>query len=1310
MSLGLAELFKDVFSDKLRDQCAVYDYAVDFSKFWEEDQVQKIFEAANTSSSKALIIVWGDFPDDTADNGKLLAPHLTPLDWALAFSIKVLEDTKLKNNFNFSIHIIDLTGGVAFKDAWAVRMRHQLCADMPWMRLHAPLIPIAGESEIADYRTGYQPILANVDVERMVPSVHPLLENNNDGWSLKGSHKTLAAGFRQGLQRTRALKNLAKQWAASLTQSDDHHDLNNLLGPSLLIPSVISPSSGLESAFHRRLRWTGLAVDMPGHAQEQPLPTLSSNISCDFLALDDCLGKGWADVLCDFLGLNPTNPRPEFKEREITKIGASSDSAQGLWGFKSADKLIDKLQEMKDSLFYKRDYQFRYQLAMPHEGGADSQYNDRPEILFLDLRLFETPEKQKTQIGKLLELARSIDGRNTNLAWPAFKNDELSLIEKWLNEKLNEKISEKHRRTAEAGALTLLPRLLALATPCTPIIIFSSTNRADIKEKLHLYRNVFTGFAKPRPLSAPESVLDVRYEFCNQVDEALKLAKLDCEVMEIMSLCKSVEQVRPSLVTAGTSEESSGYHVECYFDESGSYEGNNLVLTCLVVIYRNESAAKALHKKMDDNSFAIEFSDGSSLKYGTRWIKSQTNERSSSPIPKHPIKNIKEELEKLLKKPFQLPQAFSSSGENYCLAGLKAKARKALEVLDEIGRIKYSEEFLKWVRAEDSNSCTICTEKTKDLNVWYVLVEIFRRLRNSLSINLNDKNIPYIVPAIKNNDQNYFCGTSTNNEDLCKGVKALFGPRLEALKINYDLPAKLEKQVCDSILDLLKRNDSEAKPAIFCIHAKIEKENSQPGAEDNTSFIDAKYDETIGILAETAVHDIAAEMCPGKIGSYRLFFATRNLGSDTGQFDKEKLQSNYLRWGMSPNYSKKGKEVTDEVAAHLKYQRDEIIKRICESIEWAEEGSAITNFLTAIKDDNLKKITKKKEHSLPNLSAFVENSSPPATDASHRNNIYSNPKEFLASGNSETYGVNSYGGLARGIHFRRAQKDFPKLNGAVAVRLNRSKPEDRDRHIHNLVDWAPRAFNDNRLDAFPIFSTHFEAIYKPMLGVHFRWLLDACASIDRNNSYAAADAILKSEWRPLINSEKGFLPIGALLLAKASRCFSLLKGDELMDLSQRHDHSRSDGMEKPALPSPSNKIKLVPVDVKEESGVTEGGTEDTGLSPPITEPELILEYLIAKGKNADDAKKSIVPKVGTAEKNGRIEGKVKWFNSKKGYGFLSLENGEEVFVHFSAIQEDDHKSLNEGETVEFEVFSDPKGPKARNVRKLKANNVTQNEV
>ncbi|AIZ60544.1 MULTISPECIES: cold-shock protein CspD [Bacillus] len=63
-------------------------------------------------------------------------------------------------------------------------------------------------------------------------------------------------------------------------------------------------------------------------------------------------------------------------------------------------------------------------------------------------------------------------------------------------------------------------------------------------------------------------------------------------------------------------------------------------------------------------------------------------------------------------------------------------------------------------------------------------------------------------------------------------------------------------------------------------------------------------------------------------------------------------------------------------------------------------------------------------------------------------------------------------------------------------------------------------------------------------------------------------------------------------------------------------------------------------------------------------------------------------------------GKVKWFNNEKGFGFIEVEGGDDVFVHFTAIEGDGYKSLEEGQEVSFEIVEGNRGPQAANVTKL----------
>jgi cold shock protein len=65
-----------------------------------------------------------------------------------------------------------------------------------------------------------------------------------------------------------------------------------------------------------------------------------------------------------------------------------------------------------------------------------------------------------------------------------------------------------------------------------------------------------------------------------------------------------------------------------------------------------------------------------------------------------------------------------------------------------------------------------------------------------------------------------------------------------------------------------------------------------------------------------------------------------------------------------------------------------------------------------------------------------------------------------------------------------------------------------------------------------------------------------------------------------------------------------------------------------------------------------------------------------------------------------MQGRVKWFNAEKGYGFIEQDNGNDVFVHYSAINSEGFRSLNEGDVVEFDIVEGTRGPQAANVTKL----------
>ncbi|MBI1797624.1 MAG: cold shock domain-containing protein [Candidatus Eisenbacteria bacterium] len=90
----------------------------------------------------------------------------------------------------------------------------------------------------------------------------------------------------------------------------------------------------------------------------------------------------------------------------------------------------------------------------------------------------------------------------------------------------------------------------------------------------------------------------------------------------------------------------------------------------------------------------------------------------------------------------------------------------------------------------------------------------------------------------------------------------------------------------------------------------------------------------------------------------------------------------------------------------------------------------------------------------------------------------------------------------------------------------------------------------------------------------------------------------------------------------------------------------------------------------------------------------------ARAPRGGDASPRPSPAVQTASESGRAQGAVKWFNEAKGFGFIQHDSGEDIFVHFSAIQGEGFRALTEGDRVEFDIVDGAKGKQAANVTKV----------
>jgi hypothetical protein len=546
--MNLAAEYQNVLSSKLDGQCAVYDYAADFADFWEYDETRpapKIIDAASESASKAIIIVWGGMPDDKTASDKLLMPHLTPLDWVLAFSMKMLSlDTVPLEDLDFSIHIIDLTVK-AYEDSYASSVRGALLDEMPWVRLYAPLMP-----PNARYRKRHFPLadlILSKDLKAELDKVPKM------ACSLKG-HESEAGT---------ALSNISQLWRASVIQRGDHHDLNNIVAP-ILIPNLFDSNvdtkveiTDAQDAFIRRLLWCALLPE--SCKEEDPYKPPEFSTPLDIVAIDDQLADGWDDVLGLLVGIPEGN-----KATDDGTIGLIRENGElKVYGATKPMWLLDHLGisvttgnevDVKAELYSKRTFDTP---GLPKSTDGAT----RPWMLVLDIRLFSGQvTTERKWYTKLAGAALKLMDHNDKFAWqPGFYESERNQLEF-----LAQGGSADDSRIDTA--LSLLPRLCSLRWPSVPIIVFSGTGRRGLISKLAEYGNIFLSSPKPNVLgdSPVEQVAAFTEGWKREFQSVRSLINVQNHFLSLMKSSEPIYQLNENWKTGHL-------HVICAFDEVGDF-------------------------------------------------------------------------------------------------------------------------------------------------------------------------------------------------------------------------------------------------------------------------------------------------------------------------------------------------------------------------------------------------------------------------------------------------------------------------------------------------------------------------------------------------------------------------------------------------------------------------------------------------------------------------------------------------------------------------------------------------------------------
>lgn len=500
---------------------AAVDYAADFGALWGGEYAQNI------------VLFWDGMPVGLNAAPVDVEASLTPYDWALSFSRKLVGGSAAPN---FRVVIYDISFGEMSR-AFGVQMASVLESNFPWVSICRRLENL---DKCIDHR----------ELRRLEKTDKPILDL------------------------------FAQIWINNLARNEDHHDVNNLLGPMLLLDGMGKGSSEHlgRSTMLFHVRRLGLIGPPQAEADaEKWLASARKAISeqkgnLRFILIDDQVDHGWADVIAGWLNVGQQMPARSSDNYTLKRW--SNEGRTELWTCSSAKPLIDRLwkelriAEDDENCQHPKDLRFRLDFS----GFEDNQRKDVAdqcqEILLLDLRLGRSGGIDRASLKQVVEIALVIDRRSSadrgylrlvpsgeawpQLGWPVEQWDA------WLDAACSPD-SEFH-----AISLGMLASVIATVDLAYPIIIFSSTGQREIVEKLRSWPTVLTDFEKPRILGFGAS--DWLYNAAMQWRDAILQAD------DILHVRRSVQRVmkapRPLTAQLGT---SSYRHLTIALDESGNF-------------------------------------------------------------------------------------------------------------------------------------------------------------------------------------------------------------------------------------------------------------------------------------------------------------------------------------------------------------------------------------------------------------------------------------------------------------------------------------------------------------------------------------------------------------------------------------------------------------------------------------------------------------------------------------------------------------------------------------------------------------------
>jgi hypothetical protein len=587
--MELGQVYAQALKLALAGKAEVHHYANALPTLWSN----------GLPATSPIVIVWDRKSLGKSSDDRLLEKHLTPLDWALAWSLKQA-DAKQPIP---SIVIIDATAG-NWKDTWAWSVRHQLLADMPWVTLSAPIVR---EDDKPLYKWTFSKAAMDnggVDEDGVIR------KNDRDAWELclnSGTDKPDPA----------PLERLNKLWIASLRLSDEHHDVNNIITPLMLLQSPEILDSPTEKVMLRRLQWTGMRAPEPAMAANEDLPAgngveKGKGRITRLVVLDDRVSRWWP-VLANILeirygGLPPIGAG--LQDHNAFERVTLEDGPFEIWTATELNILVKQLESLSPLKGLENKLHFT--------PGAEQQGVE--EILLLDLDL--GPSSLSLHYEWIIRVAKLLDdgGRSIHLFGrrliPEGGTDAALL--------------RATRGTPEWRELLTLPaRVLATIDPTLPIILFASTTKRDVIEVLRPFYNIVTGFDKPQlfgagDIDALESAKTRLYEAITRASQILAVRRT------LIALGKPdgpgdflTDKMKDAINLIGSEDPIV---VDVFVDESGSpYEQDRRFKVGALVLLKKYTDIKNYHYPFSDD--LVKHLNSSNIKW-----KEQSESNSLVPV------------------------------------------------------------------------------------------------------------------------------------------------------------------------------------------------------------------------------------------------------------------------------------------------------------------------------------------------------------------------------------------------------------------------------------------------------------------------------------------------------------------------------------------------------------------------------------------------------------------------------------------------------------------------------------------------------